>query len=225
MEPRHGCWLAGLTFIVGGLVLGVVGVYWILPATSREAQKTARVAAAREGPFGLEAGMPLADVREISGATAVGKGSGEFRLTDVPKPHSDFAEYRVFATERVGLCSILALGRPFTTDSDGERTRSRFEALAAELSSLYGDGLKVDRVTEGSIWTTPGSFTIGLMKGERTLMMVWSEPELTLPHELATIGLVTEALGVNEVRFTLGYQFDNYKACEEEIKASERDAL
>ncbi len=89
------------------------------------------------GPFGLEMGMSL---QAIGGNPQnIKSTSGNYNLTNVPKPHSAFESYVVVVAPKSGLCQIRAMGEEITTSTFGVEFKSEFHKLKDQLEKSYGN--------------------------------------------------------------------------------------
>lgn len=73
---------------------------------------------AHAGPFGLEQGMRLEQLKQVAGL----KDEGEFlySTTRLPRTHPDFTDFRLLVTPEQGLCKLTAWTDPIPTNTYGE---------------------------------------------------------------------------------------------------------
>lgn len=188
-----------------------------------DAQLEQERAEARDGPFGLWAGMSLEELRQETGG--VEGAAGQYTVEDVPRPHEEFVEYGVVVGDSVGLCGIVAEGRPFVTDQQGSEARRRFDWMVEQLRGVYGHPTVVDELGDDSVLDSPRHFTLGLRLRERQLMALWEETGSVMKNRLSSVGLKVEAIGTSTARLVLTYTFDNFDACRRDAVERGREAL
>lgn len=174
------------------------------------------------GPFGLEMGMSL----QAIGGEPEKLGSGKYRLTNVPKPHSAFEAYIVQVAPKSGLCWVKAIGEDIPTSVFGTQLKSKFEQMKDKLEKSYGKHETIDFLMPGSIWNEPKDFMMGMIKKERFLMAIWSgEKNSTLTDNLKQIGLIASPSARDTGHLAIEYSFENEKSCEAELAAQEDGSL
>lgn len=183
---------------------------------------------AREGPFGLEAGLLKDTVEDLLGSplTKVEGAPFLFSTARTPRPHSSFEFYALLIGPTTGLCQIRAIGVDITTSSHGLQLKSQFEELSSSLEEVYGPYERVDQLLPGSIWKDPEDWMMGLLKKERYLQAEWSAKNRSnLRNSITAINLVARAKGSDVGFLLLQYTFDNDPQCQKEIKKGEKAAL
>ena len=161
------------------------------------------------GPFGFEYGMSRADIVKAVGKDAVLKEDGDvMMLSTAPKPHPDFSVYMVMVSPDKGLLKIVALTPMIATNVFGEALHAKYDGVQKSLTEVYGTGKSADLVREGSLWTDPQDFMMGLMKEDRVLETVW----LFQQPKNHIVGMVLEATArsTEEGRLTLSYEFEGF---------------
>ena len=177
------------------------------------------------GPFGLPMGTTLAQLASF-GPTEESDAKGFYKLRTVPKPHEDFETYIVAVSEKQGLCKIMAIGKDVSTSAQGYELRSAFESLDKILLEKYGDRKNFDFLNAGSIWDEPKDFMMGLVKKERTLSSYWDQSQGShFTDHVNAITLETTALHSDVGYLQLRYEFENTKACLEEIAKKTNSSL
>lgn len=158
--------------------------------------------------FGIEKGTPIESlevVREIS----------EFKFSvTVPKPHSEFESYTVFATPEAGVCKVTGIGKDHDNDRYGTTVKSAFADLCSALTGIYGASKNFDFIKNGALWDGPEEWVMALRQNERHLTTFWTEDEQSdLPEGLDGVSLSVSALSSDLAYILLGYEFDNMDEC------------
>lgn len=165
------------------------------------------------GPFGLDMGMSLEQLRQRGTVTAL-KSPNRYKIENMRDGHPEFESYTAWVSPRHGLCQIRAVGVTIRNDSFGTEIRNRFNNLTRALSSKYGPPKNsYDFLNAGSIWREPREWMMALTKKERSFTHFWQE---NLPDELAGIMLDTNGLTSDAGYIDLLYEFKNFSACKEE---------
>jgi hypothetical protein len=173
-------------------------------------------------PFGLTKGMQIEDIDRNAELAAY----GVYVTRSVPKPHSAFERYALRVAPVGGLYAVKALGNDVSTDPGGFALRAEFNRMKQKLESSYGKHAFHDFLAHGSKWNESLDWMMGLASKERTLAAFWDrEEKSSLPDDIAVIFLSAVASGSDSGFITLEYNFDNSKACEQELAAAEDDAL
>lgn len=161
------------------------------------------------GPFGLRRGMTQEQVIQIVGKDAVKEVKGDvLRLLAVPKPHRAFDEYSLVFSPNDGLLKIVAYGKDIRTNGFGEAVHDSFVEIRDAIARTYGEPkFTLDHLKEGSIWTEPQDWMMGLLKEERELSSDWNT---TLPNRIHGIVLETKALSTEKAFIVLVYEFDGW---------------
>lgn len=189
------------------LFIGEIGVVLLLIASNVVA-----------GPFGLEMGMSLNDLRRVANPTP-GKQPNVWHLTKVPVPHDAFEFYSVNLAPGVGICSITAYGQTVKTSVYGDTIRREFSSLEDALTEKYGKNRKFDFLRKGSIWKEPNDWMMGLLKGERNLTAFWGpENGSKMSDEVVSIQLKAEALNAESGFVTAVYVFSIAQKCADDYR-------
>jgi hypothetical protein len=162
-------------------------------------------------PFGIRMGAAKSEL-----TIAAEPNPWMVKLASVPRPHPDMETYIVQVTPKAGVCFVKAVGKTLTTNADGADMRTVFNDLKTQLEGVYGPGQVHDRLSPGSIWNEPRDYMMGMVKGERTLMVVWSGQ---LGPGLERVGLIMKGLSRESAYAVVEYYFTNYESCEAEAKA------
>jgi hypothetical protein len=132
--------------------------------------------AAAAGPFGFEPGMTREQVIRLVGQDNVVQEDSHgdvLILRTAPIPHPAFERYLVIISPKNGLLKIQAIGVDISTNRFGRDIRSKFAEIRNALIGIYGSPEDFDFLLDGSIWTDPQHWTMGLLKNERTLAADW----------------------------------------------------
>ena len=158
--------------------------------------------------FGIEKGTPIESlevVREVS----------EFNFSvTVPKPHSEFESYTVFATPEAGVCSVKGIGKDHDNDRYGSSVRSAFTDVSSALTGIYGASKNYDFIKNGALWDGGEEWVMSIRQNERFYSTFWTEDKQSdLPEGLNAISLSVSALSSDLAYIVLGYEFDNMDEC------------
>jgi hypothetical protein len=177
-------------------------------------------------PFGLRMGMTLQEIRAAGGNPEETDIQGRYKLTKVPKPHSDFDIFYITVAPKTGLIDITAAGKLISTSAYGTELKSQFENMVQRLSAIYGKATTFDFLRVGSIWNEPNDWMMGLLKKERRLTAFWSRKEdSSMSDDIGTIMLDTVALSHEKGCLRLGYQSIDFEKGQEELTKTEDSAL
>jgi hypothetical protein len=175
--------------------------------------------ASYSGPFGLEMGMPLAELSKVT--TLKLEAPFIYSTPRVPKLHPDFDNYLLKVTPDHGLCKIVT-STMVKTSAYGTEIIEKFNSLDGALTTKYGTPERLDFLKVGSIWGEPRFWMMGLYKNERILMSSW---EKDLPDNLASIDLSANSLGLDMALVRISYNFKNVGPCTKWIKSQQNSAL
>jgi hypothetical protein len=82
-------------------------------------------ALAAAGPFGLEMGMTLEQLRRL-GVNLKPAGDNWYTASKMPKSLDSFESFQLWIEPGIGLCKMTAIGRTINWDSNGNKIRSEF---------------------------------------------------------------------------------------------------
>ncbi|MGC3998272.1 MAG: hypothetical protein QM767_12635 [Anaeromyxobacter sp.] len=165
------------------------------------------------GPFGLEKGMTVAELR-AAGVELEADGDHWWRAHTAPRPHQAFDAYLLLIHPEHGLCKISAASREIEIDGSGTQARASYEKLERTLTGKYGAGEAVDKVVKGSRWRAAGQWARALAEGDAHLAHLWSERGGDhMPDRLQSIVLRVESVAEGEAVVIVSYEFDNIAAC------------
>jgi len=170
------------------------------------------------GPFGLDMGMSLDRVRQVSSTTPANRGNDLYEITP-PNTNNMFETYVVRIHPTYGVYLIKAVGVDITTNGYGTALRTAFNNLAGSLERVYGQYRLTDFLLPRSIWKDPDDFMMGLLRNERYLFAMWERKEgSNLPDDLESIAIGASALNSSKGYVSLEYYSIDY----EKIKAEEQ---
>lgn len=181
--------------------------------------------AVQAGPFGLDKGMSLEEVRRHGNFIAE-RDSFWYRTTSIRHGHDNFEGYSALIVPGFGLCKVLGIGKDINSNAFGDQVRATFQDLAAALTQKYGPPTnQYDFVKAGSIWNDPNDFMMGLVKEERVLSAYWIGKGSSLPDRLQAISITARANTSSKGYVNISYEFDNANACLERSKARNNSNL
>lgn len=165
--------------------------------------------------FGIQMGQNPA---ELAGAILIeNQTQGElkaYQMKTAPQPHSEFESYTIWATDDLGVCKVVGIGKDHSPDKSGYGIRNAYSELKGALTSKYGQGKEFDFLHGGSIWNEMDEFAMSLKQGERTLASYFDRDEQNeLPDEIVAISLQAHATGSRTTFLMLQYEFENFEAC------------
>jgi len=158
------------------------------------------------GPFGLQRGMTAGQIEALVGHLKPSDANDCFDSAIVPRPHAAFESYLLCISPTQGLLKIIALGVDIRTNSFGDQIRSAFDLLETALTTAYGDSRGLKRLQEGSIWTDPQYWMMGLLKKEREHLAIWNGPSVTSKGIYAIV-LEVKASSSEKAYIKLVYEF------------------
>lgn len=125
------------------------------------------------GPFGIDMGMSLAQVKAVCRTTPKHIQDNVYEITP-PKTNDIFETYYVRIDPDYGVYWLKAIGKEIYTNGYGDRLKSTFESLVESIRRTYGEASYIkDDLKEGSIWGKPQDFMHALQRGDRTLNAFW----------------------------------------------------
>ena len=177
------------------------------------------------GPFGLDMGMSLDQIRNITGENPVLYQDDflqdDFYEINPPNGHDMFESYLVQVSPTYGVVWIRAIGKEITTNGHGTQLKSAFDNLAASIERTSGKYEKRDMLMPGCMSNEPEDFVMEIAKKERMLMAIW-EKEIgsTLPADTLLIFLTVSASSSSEGHVVLEYHSPNKKLADDEKQAA-----
>ena len=126
-----------------------------------------------------------------------------------------------------GLAKVICNTPNSATSAYGEDVTNEFRKIESALIKKYGKPTSsYDFLRQGSIWKEQRYWTMGLLKGERNLLSVWSTKKgVKLPENLQ--GILVKAVAVDTEKFYImvSYEFNNFNEVMEEIQAKKAQGL
>ena len=177
-------------------------------------------------PLGLHMGMNLEELKK-QGDFVPKQSPFFYSAKTIANGHSDFETYTVILTPKQGLCRIQANGKFVETSSFGTELIRAQKSLVEDLSVKYGAPLdNHDFLRAGSSWKESKYWMMGLLKRERVLNTFWSTTgNKNLPDSVRSIAVDTLAHSGNRGSIQLTYEFNNFDACLEVIRAKKSSNL
>jgi hypothetical protein len=176
------------------------------------------------GPFGLDMGMSLDQIKQKTGEAPVFIVD-DYYTVKPPNTNNLFIEYFVNVHPVHGVYCISAIGKDINTTGYGFEIKNTFDDIVTSIKKTYGECTKFDFLQAKSIWNEPNDFMMALVKKERTLAASWNEEQgSTLPNDIYSIFLNTQGISSSKGRIILVYSSTN-KAMVDAEKKAEQDSV
>jgi len=175
------------------------------------------VSAVFAGPFGIEMGMTLEQLKLIGvNPVPIRDANGRYRITP-KKQHSDFNFYAVDISPNYGVYVILAISKDIPISSSGIELRNKCYEIQKSLSNIYGSNQTFDSFQSSSILDKDSDWTI---KNEVIIFdSFWMRKyNSNLPNDLSSIWL--EAI----IDSTSGYLRLQYESINADKAYAEQEA-
>ena len=173
------------------------------------------------GPFGLEMGMTLDEVRQACGGRQPVSYGGDLYMIEPEAVHPAFCVYMVRISESVGLYLVLASTEKTVSVMTGEIIRSHFVSLKDALCLTYGNCRVIDELAAGSVFTKESEWMVALAAGERKLQALWNRGvPSSLPDNMRQIVLAVSSVSSFEARLSVSYTFANFDDAMKEVNRS-----
>ena len=168
------------------------------------------------GPFGINFGMSLEQIQDISRSRPANV-NGWYVITP-PNTHALFETYAVRIHPTYGVYHIRAISRRISTNPYGTELTGHFNNLVSNLERLYGDYYRVDRLNpEERIFNRAQDFMHTLSRGTRELAVFWHRGEGSrLPDDIYAIIIHVEARTSRAGIIMIEYYSVNFERIEEE---------
>jgi hypothetical protein len=178
------------------------------------------------GPFGIEFGMTLEDVKNVATVKTQGKLHNFMYFITPSKASTFFDDYRIMVSPKFGVFEIQAYGNIINSDEYGEKIRDEFEKVKVLVSKTYGPPTDTfDFLKVGSIWKEPREWLIALRKDERVYGCYWmnNKKDTNLPEPLEVVYLGIHFLNDydNKCYLVLTYQPSWFSEAIEDAEAEE----
>ncbi|QEI06859.1 hypothetical protein FXN63_14205 [Pigmentiphaga aceris] len=168
-------------------------------------------AAAWDGPFGLEMGLSLDQIKRVAPVTY---SKPTYVTSKVPVPNAAFDDYRLLLTPQTGLCSITAWTPEIEGHAYGDAVMAKFAQLSSMLSAKYGKpSSQFDFLRQGAIWKEPRDWMMSLEQKERTLATFWGGDGAPLPNGISNIAIKAVPMSSRAAMISLRYEFKNFEEC------------
>jgi hypothetical protein len=169
------------------------------------------------GPFGIDFGMSLEQVRRIS-RTSLVNISDDWYIITPPNTNELFETYLVQIHPTYGVYFIKAISRDISTNAQGTILKNQFNSLVSSIERTYGNYGIDDSPVQGSYWgDKPDYYMHALSRDERTLIAYWEKDEGSrLPPEILLIIVAARGKNSSTGYFVIEYYSMNYKKIEEE---------
>lgn len=163
-------------------------------------------------PFGIKAGDKPSKYGELK----------NYALKNItpPKPNAGFDIYTAFATEKTGVCKVLAYGKAFDTSVFGEEVVRKYKSITGIMDAKYTLDKEYDFVRQGSLWTEPKYYMMGLYKNERSLISFYQDKTDDTKIIVEAAALSTESAFIK-----ITYEFSNFDECSAEFEAARGDSF
>ena len=180
-----------------------------------------------DGPFGLKMGLTYKQLKDIDPSITKFLGMDDIYIMKVvPKPHPDYEQYTVIVRNDIGLGLVLAMTSYFKCTPEGDELKEMYREHSSMLKEIYGTCKENDYLEEGSVWTEPQEFMMGLMKKERELFCSWStEHGSVMKNSIIDISLIASAKDLVTGYISLSYTFSNMVPSTEEMENRKRSAF
>jgi len=177
------------------------------------------------GPFGIDMGMSLEEVTKISKIEPVSIGDDAYLITP-PNTNNLFEMYMVKIHHLHGVYLIKAIGVDISVTGYGDELKLEFNKLVQNLEKNYGKYKKIDYLKRGSIWKDADDFMMGLLKGDRSLIVSFDkESKATLPSDLKEILVGVSAKNQNTGYILLEYYSTKYDIITKEIEEKQNNVF
>lgn len=190
------------------------------PQAAAKRQHVAQVAKSYDGPFGLKAGVPVAELEKM-GFKEDERHPGTYDGTP-PKPLDGADSYIGVASQESGLCKVLASVPVPTVNGTGDQIRSAVDRVAEMMQLKYGKhSSKIEYAREDVYERNPEFWTMGLSKDSVVYAYDWQQGKTAqpLPADIEDIEIVARASSMSSGWVAIRYTFTNAKACLKEIQA------
>jgi hypothetical protein len=168
------------------------------------------------GPFGIDFGMSLEQIRRISKVTPENIGDDWYIITP-PNTHELFEIYAVQIHPTYGVYFIKAVSRNISTNGHGTELITRFNNLVSNIERAYGKYLRRDKLISNTSLTDSQYFMHTLSRGDRELIVFWHRDEGSrLPEDILEIIVAAQAEYSSRGNIVIEYYSINYNRIEEE---------
>lgn len=176
------------------------------------------------GPFGLEMGMSLEDIKENCDNHQAEYAENDIYVITPIKKHPTFNKYLVWVDPDFGLYHIRAIQTNIKTNDSGTEAKAAFYNFEARLEKIYGKPDIVDgMINNYTIFDEDYYWLYALQNGLRQLSAVWDPfiPDVNLKENLMTIALWVDYWDYKSTALFLDYYFTNSS----DVENTEDDVL
>lgn len=172
-----------------------------------------------DGPFGLTMGISTTElVNELNFRVLVEKEPYIFIGTP-PRPAEDIKKYIVVATEKTGVCRIIANLSVDVVNGSGDQIRAETDRVVELIKLKYGAYSKKYDFTSNDIYQKyPNLWMTGLNKDDVTYGYHWVVSKKSMPNSILSIQVGAYATSSSTGYVAVRYYFINDEDCDVEIK-------
>jgi hypothetical protein len=131
------------------------------------------VPVARDGPFGIAIGEPLADLHAVFLHEQGYAENASYQVPHPPKPNADFPLVEVVGFPATGVCEIAAFSNRFEADPSGEKAKAFVDRTAELLKAKYGPEDVKEDDCEDSDAECSQTWTFELLEHRATYAYIW----------------------------------------------------
>jgi hypothetical protein len=174
------------------------------------------------GPFGIDMGMTIDQVKAVTTSGPIELNPGVWEIKP-KKTHPDIETYLIYYHEGFGVTGVRAISKDIISSSYGTELKSRVEAIAGSLSTIYGKPTKeFDFVPRGALWNEAHEYMMSLRMDERNYIKFWDD---VTKENITNIMLKASATSRTKGYYILDYIFANSSKADEDRKSSNATAL
>lgn len=119
--------------------------------------------------FGVKSGMSLEEVKKLGlGRVELLDAEDEGWIIHEPTKPKGATAIVLHISPKLGTLRVAA-GWEVPTEGNGSAVKEKYKELRNILQAKYGEGKEYDFLMDGSAWTNPAHWMIGLVKKERHL--------------------------------------------------------
>lgn len=162
---------------------------------------------AYSGPFGLEVGQKIEDLKKTMDLKQNENVSGWYHTPTVPVPYADFDEYVLSVLPEEGLCNAAGMSGPIKTNDNGEQFLKKYSGLESVLIAKYGMPFLRLRIPNGKDWVEK------IYSGDKPVSFWNIKGGSMSDSNLSGIKLQTDTISNDEVVINLVYFFGDHIKC------------
>jgi hypothetical protein len=192
----------------------------IAGSASGASRKHAESATARDGPFGIAMGEPLAEIGPVQEMEP-----GRYLVLRPPKPDGRFTNVFVIAHASTGVCQIFAASDANEDDPAAQTARANVDDVADSLTQKYGPATKKDDDCDDSDGECASGLAQKLAEGTAHYQYGWNFDKAPRPDHIGIIGVGITAYGPTRTATNLIYMSDRVAGCGNANAAAGASAL